>query len=200
MMNTVIIFPVLAFILIAVSFGLAIFGFLKSSLRSRALVCLIGIPICLLMLLSVSYVGYRFLKPQIAFANEGNRHIKETKKLLSNIKETNEAVDVSIGKFVFRPSASGAFDGEIYNEKGGIPVTLKNTAKFEVSIDVKVIAYDQKGKAFDWMAIGSSGDLEPGETKTIWLFRKIIKESEIEKYKKATYKEDKSYRMTIKMN
>ncbi|EQC54426.1 hypothetical protein LLT6_01045 [Lactococcus cremoris subsp. cremoris TIFN6] len=151
------------------------------------------------IILVSSYIGYCFLAPQFGMAMEQEKVLSGSKKIISDFKDTQNAVKVSIGKFSFDPADNEAFDGEIYNEKGGVPITLKNTANYHVIADVEVVAYDEKGNEIETQALGTAGDLKAGETKTFWLFRSIMKESDINKYKSATYRENKEERMTTKM-
>ena len=199
MIHTVLILSILITVLCIILITFSAFVFLKGIIKSKnTFLVTTSITISILFLLA-SYVGYRFLAPQFGIAMEQEKVLSSTKKLISDFENTQNAVKVSIGKFRFDPSGNEAFNGEIFNERGGVPITLKNTANYRVIADIEVIAYDTTGKKIEAQSLGTAGDLKAGETKTFWLFRSIIKQSDIEKYKSASYKENVSERMTTKM-
>lgn len=199
MIHTTLILSLILIIFCILLISFSSFVFLKESIKLKKTFLITTIAALSGIILISSYIGYCFLAPQFGVAMEQEKVLSGSKKIISDFKDTQNAVKVSIGKFSFDPADNEAFDGEIYNEKGGVPITLKNTANYRVIADVEVVAYDEKGNEIETQALGTAGDLKAGETKTFWLFRSIMKESDINKYKSATYRENKEDRMTTKM-
>lgn len=176
---------------------LSLIRLLKKS-RVRFVLLLVFSFVFPLILIGLGGIGIYSSIKSVNYVNMKNDEmLKKSQNLLKGFDMTQHAVTIKIGKFKYQPDESLSDEGYVDN-KGEVPVTFKNSGKFDIYVDTTIVAYDEDGTEITYKGIGTGFKVKAGKTKTYVFFNGMFSTDTMEKLRKATFKENKADRITTK--